>query len=246
MAWLRRIERLAWIAGILLITIWAGARIHSYVLSRRDLRRFEALSRAPAPTRIPPRESPAAPLPGETAAPALPGESTIRTLPGEEEPPDYSLWSPERIRAYEETLQQAALAPLAVLRVPKIALEVAVLDGTDDFTLNRAVGHIAGTALPGQRGNVGIAGHRDGFFRGLKNIACGDVLELETLSGKEVYRVDDIWIVGPDDVQVLDPTPQATLTLVSCYPFYFIGSAPKRYIVRAVRQETEIAQRLPR
>ncbi|HVH56329.1 MAG TPA: class D sortase [Vicinamibacterales bacterium] len=157
--------------------------------------------------------------------------------------PDLRLWDPERISAWQQALKEPALPPLAVLRVPKIRLEVAVLRGTDDFTLNRAVGHIDDTALPGTDGNSGIAGHRDGFFRGLKDIGPEDVIELETLRGKEVYRVERIWVVDPEDVSVLDPTPMRSLTLVTCYPFYHVGPAPQRYIVRAVRVDTALAVR---
>jgi sortase A len=121
-----------------------------------------------------------------------------------------------------------------MLRIPRIHLEVAVLPGTDDVTLDRAVGHIDQTAQPGTNGNSGIAGHRDGFFRGLKDIAVGDFIELETLAGSERYRIERTWVVNPDDVSVLDPTPTRALTLVTCYPFYFVGSAPLRFIVRAV------------
>ncbi len=110
-----------------------------------------------------------------------------------------------------------------------------MLPGTDDFVLDRAVGYIEDTALPGTDGNSGIAGHRDGFFRGLKDIAVGDSIELETLTGRETYHVERTWIVNPEDVSVLDPTPVRSLTLVTCYPFYFVGSAPQRFIVRAVR-----------
>ena len=149
--------------------------------------------------------------------------------------PDLSLWDPERITAWRRALSEPAPPPLAVLRIPKIRLEVPVLRGTDDFTLNRAVGHIDDTALPGTDGNSGIAGHRDGFFRGLKDIGPEDAIELETLRGKEVYRVERIWVVDPEDVSVLDPTPARSLTLVTCYPFYHVGPAPQRYIVRAVR-----------
>ena len=92
-----------------------------------------------------------------------------------------------------------------------------------------------GTAPPGTDGNSGIAGHRDGFFRGLKDIVPGDAIELDTLNGKEAYRVERTWVVEPEDVSVLDPTPMRALTLVTCYPFYFVGSAPQRFIVRAVR-----------
>jgi sortase A len=121
-----------------------------------------------------------------------------------------------------------------MLRIPRIHLDVAVLPGTDDVTLDRAVGHIDQTAQPGTNGNSGIAGHRDGFFRGLKDIAVGDFIELETLAGSERYRIERTWVVNPDDVSVLDPTPTRALTLVTCYPFYFVGSAPLRFIVRAV------------
>ena len=109
-----------------------------------------------------------------------------------------------------------------------------MLPGTDDFTLNRAVGHIEDTAMPGTDGNSGIAGHRDGFFRGLKDVGPGDAIELETLRGKEVYHVERVWVVYPEDVSVLDATPTRSLTLVTCYPFYHVGPAPQRYIVRAV------------
>jgi sortase A len=150
--------------------------------------------------------------------------------------PDQSLWSAERVAAWRRAVIDPAPAPLAVLRIPKIRLEVAVLPGTDDRTLDRAVGYIDGTAAPGTDGNLGIAGHRDGFFRGLKDIAAGDVIQIETAQRTDVYRVDRTWVVAPDDVSVLDPTPTRTLTLVTCYPFYFVGSAPLRFIVHAVYQ----------
>lgn len=150
---------------------------------------------------------------------------------------DTRLWAPERIRAYEESLRRDFGAPLAVLAIPGLGLEVPVHPGTDDATLNRGVGLIAGTARPGEGGNVGIAGHRDGFFRGLKDIAIGDSIELRSLGGRELYVVESLRIVEPSEVWVLAPTPSPALTLVTCYPFYFAGSAPQRFIVRATRRD---------
>lgn len=157
--------------------------------------------------------------------------------------PDQSLWSPERVKAWRDSQAQKSPAPLALLRIPRIGLEVAVLEGTDDWTLNRAVGHIEDTARPGAAGNSGIAGHRDGFFRGLKDIRAGDGIELETVGTVERYRVERTWIVEPEDVSVLDPTAEPSITLVTCYPFYFVGSAPQRFIVRAVRAETALRRK---
>jgi sortase A len=146
---------------------------------------------------------------------------------------DFSLWAEQRIKAYQQDASKRSGIPLAVLRIPKLRLEVPLFDGTDELTLNHAVGRIAGTARPGETGNIGIAGHRDGFFRGLKNVVVGDAIELKTLKGTATYFVDRIQIVSPRQVEVLRPTSVPTLTLVTCYPFYFFGSAPQRYIVTA-------------
>jgi sortase A len=159
--------------------------------------------------------------------------------------PNQRDWSVERVRAWQESLNRDGPAPLAVLRIPRIGLEVAVLEGTDDWTLNRAVGHIEDTPAPGTGGNTGIAGHRDGFFRGLKDVRSGDDLEIETHAVVDRYRVERTWIVSPEDVYVLDPTSSPAVTLVTCYPFYFIGSAPQRFIVRAVRTATTPRRRTP-
>ena len=148
--------------------------------------------------------------------------------------PDHSLWSPARIRAWQSTVNDPAPAPLGVLRIPRLRLEAPLLGSTDEATLDRGLGHIEDTAPPGTDGNTGIAGHRDGFFRVLKDITEGDTIELQTLAGRDTYRVERTWIVEPEDVSVLDPTPSRSLTLVTCYPFYFVGSAPQRFIVRAV------------
>jgi sortase A len=121
------------------------------------------------------------------------------------------------------------------MEVQRLGVSVVVMEGTSNKTLRRAVGHIAGTALPGEHGNVGIAGHRDTFFRPLRNIQLEDIITLATLRGEYRYRVVSTKIVHPDDVDVLDSDGNEILTLVTCYPFYYVGSAPDRFIVRAAR-----------
>jgi sortase A len=124
---------------------------------------------------------------------------------------------------------------LGRLRIPRLQVAAMVREGADSGTLRRAIGHIPGTALPGKAGNVGLAGHRDTFFRALRNIEKDDTIDFETDSGTYRYVVQSTKIVNPRDVSVLAAAGGRTLTLVTCYPFYYVGSAPKRFIVRAVQ-----------
>ena len=117
--------------------------------------------------------------------------------------------------------------------IPRLLLSVVVAEGIDKSTLRRVVGHIPGTALPGQPGNVGLAGHRDTYFRPLMNLKIKDEIELSTLNGDFRYVVDSLVVVNPDNLGVLASSSENVLTLVTCYPFYYIGAAPKRFIVRA-------------
>jgi sortase A len=132
--------------------------------------------------------------------------------------------------------QLAAGSLFGRIAIPRLDVSTIVLEGVDASTLRRGAGHIPETALPGDRGNVGIAAHRDSFFRSLKDIRKNDIVRLETLEGTFRYRVDWTRIVTPDDITVLGDTGDAELTLVTCYPFYYVGSAPKRFIVRAIRE----------
>jgi len=126
-------------------------------------------------------------------------------------------------------------AVIAELGIPRLGLSTMVVEGVEDGELKLAAGHIPGTALPGKQGNIGIAGHRDTFFRPLRFIRKDDMIALTTLRGTSRYRVVSTKIVGSDEVQVLYPTGRDALTLVTCYPFDFVGSAPRRFIVRAER-----------
>ena len=150
--------------------------------------------------------------------------------------PDKSLWSAGRIAKYESLSAGAEEEiPEGILRIPSVDLELPVYAGTQEKNLTRGAGRIEGTPPLDGEGNTGIAAHRDGYFRVLKDVAVGDVIEVESLSGVEQFRITDLLIVKPEDVYVLDPTAERTLTLVTCYPFYFVGSAPDRFIVKGTR-----------
>jgi sortase A len=208
---LSSLERVFLITGITLLVVYFGVRVYGFVASRAAVATF----------RHAPAEDDTAPSSGSSGA-----SVSVAGL-------DTSLWSDKRIRAYKESLSHTFGTPLAVLEIPKLHLEVPVFDGTDDVTLDRGVGRIVGTARPGKPGNIGIAGHRDGFFRGLKDIAEGDEIKLVLQDAVSTYVVDQITIVKPEDVSVLQPRPVPSITLVTCFPFYFVGSAPERYIVSA-------------
>jgi len=122
---------------------------------------------------------------------------------------------------------------LGRLEIPRLSVSAIVRVGSDSRTLRLAIGHIGGTALPGERGNMGLAAHRDTFFRRLGEIRPDDQVRLVTPDGTFVYRVERTQVVEPRETWVLDPTEEPALTLVTCYPFRYVGSAPQRFIVRA-------------
>jgi LPXTG-site transpeptidase (sortase) family protein len=122
---------------------------------------------------------------------------------------------------------------LGRVEIPRVGISALLLEGLSGSTLRRGVGHVPGTSLPELAGNVGVAGHRDTVFRGLKDIRKGDVVQLDTLAGTYRYTVDWAQVVDPSDVGVLARSSRRELTLVTCYPFYYVGSAPERFVVRA-------------
>ncbi len=210
----RKLEVALLAVGMSLLAMYMASRLYSVVTSRAALREFAEIS-------------------SKTPRIGIQDPATRERV-------DFTLWSDKRRAAYQESLTTKVDGPLAVLRIPQLSLEVPVFDGTDELTLNRGVGRIIGTAKPGQPGNVGIAGHRDGFFRCLKDIRVGTQIELDTPDQRLSYTVDEITIVEQEDVSVLLPRARPALTLVTCYPFYFVGNAPKRYIVHAQVTECSI------
>jgi sortase A len=133
--------------------------------------------------------------------------------------------------------------PLAELSIPRLGMEAVVAEGDGDGVLQHAVGHLPESARPGEDGNVAIAGHRDTFFRDLKEVRAGDRIELANADGVDTYRVEWTAVVEPWQVSVVDDAGYPALTLVTCYPFHYVGHAPHRYIVRA-RRIDEVARQI--
>jgi sortase A len=201
-------ERLVLICGIILLAIYCAARSERILSSQSALRKFDDLTLSAVP---------AEPSKGDLAASEV----------------DLKLTDDRQVLADASSFTDKSGVPIAVLEIPKVHLEVPVFDGTNGLTLNHGVARIAGTARPGEGGNIGIAGHRDTFFRGLKDLSIGDAIELRTPTGIEMYAAAEINIVSPSQVNVLRRRSVPSLTLVTCYPFYYVGSAPQRYVVTA-------------
>jgi sortase A len=208
----RWLELGAWVLGVAALGLYAAARLSSERTRVAGVEQFrEQHAESPVPEAVP----------TDTEG------AMARTLQV-----DQSLWSKQRISAFAESAA-ASGAPQGVLRIPALELEVPVYSGATEINLDRGAAHIEGTAALSHVGNIGIAAHRDGFFRKLKDIAIDDEVGLDVGERTLRYRVVAISVVQPSDVQVLAPTEVPSITLVTCYPFYFLGTAPQRYIVRA-------------
>lgn len=219
----RRFEISLWVTGLSLLAAYGAVRAWSSyssnqgIVAMREARALHAVESSEARSDI---EIPVA----------------TRTIPPAAVTPDMTTWSKARIAAYLAGATAPGV-PDAVLRIPSLRLEVPVYAGTSTAVLNRGAGLIEGTARPGEGGNIGIAAHRDGFFRPLQRIRAGAELYIDTIDSTRLYRVTDVRVVAPQDIAVLAHTARPTVTLVTCYPFYFVGAAPQRFVVRA-----EIAQ----
>lgn len=218
------VEILCWGIGIALVAVYIGLKIDGEIERRQALAEFEAA---------------ASPMPSTVAAPVRehrPQAPEPLTYPA----PDKAYWSKSRIRAYRARTtgrENRAGLPVAVLQISSIGLDVPVYSTASERNLNRGAALVAGTAAPDTTGNTAIAAHRDGYFRALEHISLGDMLDVRTLHGNRRYKVIWLKIVKPSDVSVLRQTAVPAVTLVTCYPFYFVGSAPSRFIVRAVAMD---------
>lgn len=210
----RLVERTLLAVGLVCCGVWAYAWADARWFEMREGRRLDQA--------LADREAPHA-----KAAPSDDGESFD------------SFARPAEEFAFADLSEDPAEGDLlGRLEIERLGVSALFLQGIEETTLRRGVGHIPGTAPlleAADSGNMGIAGHRDSFFRGLKDVEKGDVIKLQTFAGTWRYRVAWTRIVTPKDVDVLDPTGKAALTLVTCHPFHYVGPAPKRFIVRAER-----------
>jgi len=205
-AW-RFIEIGTWSAGLILVLLYVGARAWSEQARVEGIESFRQQRFATV---------------NQASSVRSPRLSAL----------DQSLWSNARRLAFAKSSRESG-TPEAVLRIPSVRLEVPVYPGTSELNLNRGAGHIEGTAGLLEIGNVGIAAHRDGFFRKLKDLKMGADVYLDVVDHSTHYRVTGLSVVSPSDTHALAVSTSASLTLVTCYPFYFLGDAPQRYIVRA-------------
>lgn len=218
----RSLELFCWGLGLALLGYALLAKIHEAEASDAGLRAFALATAGAAPA-------------VSSITPANNREASTNNFldVGELQAVDQSLWSKKRITQFTDIHKNNKETPLAVLRIDDLKILVPVYDGTSDFNLNRGAGWIEETAPVDGRGNIGIAAHRDSFFRALKDAKRGQKMTLQTLQGTRHFTLANIQIINPSETSVLEPSNSSKLTLVTCYPFYHVGSAPQRYIVTA-------------
>lgn len=236
----KAVEIACWVAGTAMVTLYFGARTVGEIERKQGIDAFAQAQSAG--TLTPPHF--VTPDPFEWQDVELPASSAVFTtasfsqdsanFPADsgassvDSPVDSPVDSSMELPAAWDSM------PIALLSIARVGLQVPVFADTSERNLNRGAGWVEGTAAPDEDGNIAIAAHRDGYFRVLKDVALGDVLVLESIARERNYRVTEISIVDPDDTSSLFATDAAVVTLVTCYPFYFVGHAPQRYIVRAV------------
>lgn len=215
---LRKLEYIFWAAGIVLVMVFFAGRFSRISQAEESVKRFESgvfLAQVPAP------------ITTSDSVDATHFTSDIDRI-------NTDLWSDKRKTQYEDRKGMSLLLPEAVLYVDDLKLVVPVFPGAGEDSLSRGAGWIKSTTAVHEKGNIGLAAHRDSFFRPLKDIQIGQKIRIKTLLGERHFEVKQLSVVDPSQIEVLQPTPESRLTLVTCYPFYHVGKAPKRFIVSAV------------
>jgi sortase A len=213
----RSVEILCYFAGVLLLAFFLTQLAQGEVERQQGIAAFEQAAES--------TEAAAAPV-------AL-------NLSGTDNP-DTTLWNAQRVKDYQASLEQDLPPVLGVLEVPSVSLKVPVYQTNTELVMDRGAGVIDGMAYPHEPGNIGISGHRDGYFRVLKDVQVGDTIVLQTLEGSKRFRIDATHIVEIADTTLLRDTDEQSVTLVTCYPFYFVGHAPQRFIVKASLDTTYV------
>ena len=231
------LERLLWVSGAVLLSIFIGHLTLGELQRAHAVAAFKSQQSAASTVALATISAPVSPLINTTNSASVDPTGEVASFDVNVDPPDQSLWSSGRIASYAESLDADASEVIGLFSIPRLGLEVPLYDNASDLHMDRGIARIEGTSQPGAAGNMGIAGHRDGYFRVLKDIKFGDELIVTSLNGPQAYRVEQLMIVDPSSVDVLDQTEETAITLVTCYPFYFVGHAPQRFIVRAVLQE---------
>jgi sortase A len=237
----RRAEITLWIIGLSLLGVALGATVQRWSYQAEQERAFLRMAQA---SQLAPHETELAtkPVPLELLELTADLEPVAEERAGSREPaiPERraSATRPPREGAPTPSLEdEVALDPglMGRIEIPRLGLSAIVRKGDDEATLQRAIGHVAGTARPGEGGNTALAGHRDTFFRSLRRIKVDDRIRFVVPPHTYEYRVDSLRVVEPDELSVLDSTGTEELTLVTCYPFRYIGPAPDRFVVKATR-----------
>jgi sortase A len=222
-------ELLSYSAGVLLTGFFVVQLAQGEVQRQDGIADFELLAQATSTQSATPASVP------NTAAAEQPDFENV----GE---PDTSLWNAARVSDYQASLKAELPPVMGVLEVPSVGLKVPVYSTNTDLVMDRGAGVIDGMSYPHEPGNIGISGHRDGYFRVLKDVKVGDAITLKTLEGDKRFKINATTIVPIADEKLLRDTDDQTVTLVTCYPFYFVGHAPKRFIVTASLDTTDVNQ----
>ena len=231
---LKALEIACWVAGTVMVTLYFGARTVGEIEREQGIDAFAHAQARAAEVPANPRFVTPGPFDWSDAElPTVPAAYTSVSVVQDwmSFPADSGatfLDLPVEVPAGADSM------PIALLSIARVGLQVPVFPDTSERNLNRGAGWVEGTAAPDDGGNMAIAAHRDGYFRVLKDVELGDVLVLESMTREQNYRVTEISIVDPGDTSPLFASDTAVVTLVTCYPFYFVGHAPQRYIVRAV------------